>query len=153
MKCRDGKFLLMADSSGVHFGKFAEMLGRPDLANLLKADRATYEKGFADIRAIFLTKDRDDAKQALVEAFVSFGGRIGALLLAEGIERRADLAILTALGVDLGQGFLIGKPALEPAEPRPIDSLRMDATRHALTTRVRAANPRHHSRASAAAKG
>ena len=31
---------------------------------------------------------RDDAKQALVEAFVSFGGRIGALLLAEGIETR-----------------------------------------------------------------
>ena len=40
---------------------------------------------------------RDDAKQALVEAFVSCGGRIGAKLLAEGIERRADLAMLTAL--------------------------------------------------------
>jgi predicted signal transduction protein with EAL and GGDEF domain len=42
----------------------------------------------------------DDAKQALVEAFVSFSARIGARLLAEGIERRADLARLTALGVD-----------------------------------------------------
>jgi len=31
------------------------------------------------------------------------GGRIGARLLAEGIERRADLAMLTTLGVDLGQ--------------------------------------------------
>jgi EAL domain-containing protein (putative c-di-GMP-specific phosphodiesterase class I) len=96
---------------------------------------------------------RDDAKQALVEAFVSFGGRIGALLLAEGIERRADLAMLTGLGVDLGQGYLIGKPALEPSEPRPMDSLRLDATRHALTTRVRAANPRNRSRASAGAEG
>ncbi len=38
--------------------------------------------------------DHDDAKQALVEAFVSFGRRIGAHLLAEGIERRADLATL-----------------------------------------------------------
>ena len=85
---------------------------------------------------------RDDAKQALVEAFVSFGGRIGALLLAEGIERRADLAMLTALGVDLGQGFLIGKPLLEPAAPRAMESLRLDATRHALTTRVHAAKPR-----------
>ena len=37
----------------------------------------------------------DDAKQALVEAFVSFGRRIGAHLLAEGIERRADLAVLS----------------------------------------------------------
>ncbi|HET7031419.1 MAG TPA: EAL domain-containing protein [Candidatus Limnocylindrales bacterium] len=96
---------------------------------------------------------RDDAKQALVEAFVSFGGRIGALLLAEGIERRADLAILTALGVDLGQGFLIGKPAFEPSAPRTMESLRLDAARHALTTRVRAANPHHRTRAGVAAKG
>ena len=80
---------------------------------------------------------RDDAKQALVEAFVSFGGRIGALLLAEGIERRADLAVLTALGVDLGQGFLIGKPALEPRAPRPMETLRLDAARDAIGRRVR----------------
>jgi EAL domain-containing protein (putative c-di-GMP-specific phosphodiesterase class I) len=89
----------------------------------------------------------DDAKQALVEAFVSFGARIGARLLAEGIERRADLAILTSLGVDLGQGYLIGKPASEPAEPRPIETLRLDATRHAISERVRQANPRIRPRA------
>jgi EAL domain-containing protein (putative c-di-GMP-specific phosphodiesterase class I) len=85
---------------------------------------------------------RDDAKQALVEAFVSFGGRIGALLLAEGIERRADLAMLTALGVNLGQGYLIGKPAPVPAEPRAMETLRLDAARSALERRVRQANPR-----------
>jgi EAL domain-containing protein (putative c-di-GMP-specific phosphodiesterase class I) len=84
---------------------------------------------------------RDDAKQALVEAFVSFGGRIGAVLLAEGIERRADLAMLTALGVDLGQGYLIGKPATEPAEPRPIETLRLDAARQAIGRRVRGVRP------------
>jgi len=66
---------------------------------------------------------RDDAKQALVEAFVSFGRRIGARLLAEGIERRADLAVLRSLGVDLGQGYLIGRPAIEPAQPRAFTSL------------------------------
>ncbi|MDO8484151.1 MAG: EAL domain-containing protein [Candidatus Limnocylindrales bacterium] len=67
---------------------------------------------------------RDDAKQALVEAFVSFGRRIGARLLAEGIERRTDLATLTELGVDLGQGYLLGRPAAEPGLPRRIDRLR-----------------------------
>jgi len=72
---------------------------------------------------------RDDAKQALVEAFVSFGRRIGARLLAEGIEKRADLATLTALGVDLGQGYLIGKPAIEPAEPRSFQALQLGAGR------------------------
>ena len=60
----------------------------------------------------------DDAKQALVEAFVSFGRRIGAHLLAEGIERRADLAALTSLGVELGQGYLLGRPSYEPMAPR-----------------------------------
>ncbi len=64
---------------------------------------------------------RNDAKQALIEAFVSFGRRIGAHLLAEGIERRADLAALTTLGVELGQGYLLGRPALEPAPPRKIE--------------------------------
>jgi EAL domain-containing protein (putative c-di-GMP-specific phosphodiesterase class I) len=63
---------------------------------------------------------RDDAKQALVEAFVSFGRRIGARLLAEGIEKRADLAMLTGLGVDLGQGFLLGKPAPDLLLPRQL---------------------------------
>jgi EAL domain-containing protein (putative c-di-GMP-specific phosphodiesterase class I) len=62
----------------------------------------------------------DDAKQALVEAFVSFGRRIGARLLAEGIERRVDLGALTTLGVELGQGYLLGKPAFEPAAPRKV---------------------------------
>lgn len=89
---------------------------------------------------------RDDAKQALVEAFVSFGGRIGARLLAEGIERRADLAMLTALGVDLGQGYLIGKPAPAPTQPRAIETLRLDATRHAIGRRVREVDPRARAR-------
>ena len=65
----------------------------------------------------------DDAKQALVEAFVSFGSRIGARVLAEGIERRADLATLVSLGIDLGQGYLLGKPAPEPMPPRRLDEL------------------------------
>ena len=49
-----------------------------------------------------------------------FGGRIGATLLAEGIEKRVDLATLRELGVDLGQGYLLGRPAGEPQPPRPM---------------------------------
>jgi EAL domain-containing protein (putative c-di-GMP-specific phosphodiesterase class I) len=89
----------------------------------------------------------DDAKQALVEAFVSFGGRIGALLLAEGIERRADLAMLATLGVDLGQGFLIGKPADVPSKPRPMETLQLTVARQAIGRRVRATRPRARTRA------
>jgi EAL domain-containing protein (putative c-di-GMP-specific phosphodiesterase class I) len=85
---------------------------------------------------------RDDAKQALVEAFVSFGRRIGARLLAEGIEKRSDLAMLTSLGVELGQGYLIGKPAFVPAAPRRIETLRLDAARRTVSRKVRAAVPK-----------
>ncbi len=68
--------------------------------------------------------NHDDAKQALVEAFVSFGRRIGARLLAEGIETRRDLAMLRRLGVELGQGYLLGRPAADPAPPRRVDAAR-----------------------------
>jgi EAL domain-containing protein (putative c-di-GMP-specific phosphodiesterase class I) len=90
---------------------------------------------------------RDDAKQALVEAFVSFGRRIGAQLLAEGIEKRSDLAMLTSLGVELGQGYLIGKPAFLPAPPRPIETLRLDAARRSVARKVVAAVPKPRPRA------
>jgi EAL domain-containing protein (putative c-di-GMP-specific phosphodiesterase class I) len=140
----------------------------PDLAPLVKQVKALRRLGFgfaiddagagyasftliAALRPSVIKIDRDiawgiardDAKQALVEAFVSFGGRIGALLLAEGIERRADLATLTALGVDLGQGYLIGKPKIDPQPPRPMETLRLDATRQAISRRVRAAHARN----------
>ena len=71
----------------------------------------------------------DDAKQALVEAFVSFGRRIGAKLVAEGIDTRADLAELTKLGVDYGQGYLLGRPSEEPAKPRNVGATRPRAAR------------------------
>jgi len=67
---------------------------------------------------------RDDARQALVEAFVSFGRRIGARLVAEGIEKRADLTTLSRLGVEFGQGYLLGRPAAEPEQPRRIGPAR-----------------------------
>ena len=66
---------------------------------------------------------RDDARQALVEAFVSFGRRIGARLVAEGIERRHDLRTLVGLGVEYGQGYLLGRPAGVPGRPRRLPGL------------------------------
>ena len=111
------------DDAGAGYASFA----------LIAALRPTVIKIDRDIVAGIA---RDDAKQALVEAFVSFGRRIGARLLAEGIERRADLAMITALGVDLGQGYLLGRPAALPAAPRPIESLRLDAARDGVRRAV-----------------
>lgn len=86
----------------------------------------------AALRPSVIKIDRDiihgighnEAKQALVDAFVSFGRRIGAHLLAEGIERRVDLAALTALNVDFAQGYLLGRPAPQPMAPRRPTSVR-----------------------------
>jgi EAL domain-containing protein (putative c-di-GMP-specific phosphodiesterase class I) len=65
-----------------------------------------------------------DAKKALVEAFVSFSRRIGAKVVAEGIENRRDLIALQEREVDFGQGFLLGRSSIEPQQPRPVPVLR-----------------------------
>jgi EAL domain-containing protein (putative c-di-GMP-specific phosphodiesterase class I) len=126
---RRAGFGFAVDDAGAGYASFA----------LIAALRPTVIKIDRDIVAGIA---RDDARQALVEAFVSFGRRIGAKSLAEGIEKRADLAMVTALGVDFALGYLIGKPKSQPAEPRPIATLHLDAARRlAGPTRRAVAKP------------
>jgi EAL domain-containing protein (putative c-di-GMP-specific phosphodiesterase class I) len=56
----------------------------------------------------------DPVQRALVTAFVRFTTEIGAGLIAEGIEDPAQAPMLRDLGVELGQGFALGRP-------RPLD--------------------------------
>ncbi|HET9521271.1 MAG TPA: EAL domain-containing protein [Candidatus Limnocylindrales bacterium] len=131
---RRAGFGFAVDDAGAGYASFAMIAAlRP---SVIKIDREITH-GIA----------RDTARQALVEAFVSFGRRIGARLLAEGIERRADLAMLSSLGVELGQGYLIGRPAAEPAPPRPMETLRLDVARAKVGRQVRNAVPRRRARA------
>jgi EAL domain-containing protein (putative c-di-GMP-specific phosphodiesterase class I) len=51
--------------------------------------------------------------RALTAAITGFATEIGCAVLAEGIENDEQLALLTALGASLGQGYLLGRP--EPA--------------------------------------
>lgn len=71
--------------------------------NLLKLDRS-------------LTKEVGGSGhvRALAAALTSFGFEIHCTVLAEGIETEDQLALLMALGVSLGQGFLLGRPAPPP---------------------------------------
>jgi EAL domain-containing protein (putative c-di-GMP-specific phosphodiesterase class I) len=66
----------------------------------------------------------------VVNAVIAHAERTGALILAEGIEREAHLALARSMGATLGQGWLLGRPApLAPARPyvarpapvRPLD--------------------------------
>ncbi|WP_336922004.1 EAL domain-containing protein [Aquipuribacter sp. SD81] len=50
-------------------------------------------------------------KRALVESLVSFCRQTGAALCAEGIETAEELRALAELGVQLGQGWFVGRPA------------------------------------------
>lgn len=49
-------------------------------------------------------------KRAMVEALVSFCRQTGASMCAEGIETVEELRTLAELGVDLGQGWFVGRP-------------------------------------------
>jgi len=58
--------------------------------------------------------DADPSRRAVVVGLVHFAAEAGCSVIAEGIETQAERATVTELGVTLGQGYLLAKPA--PAE-------------------------------------
>ncbi|WP_432491681.1 EAL domain-containing protein [Kineococcus gypseus] len=58
--------------------------------------------------------DADPARRAVARALVGFVSEVGATLVAEGVERPAELAVLGDLGVHCAQGYLLGRPAPPP---------------------------------------
>jgi EAL domain-containing protein (putative c-di-GMP-specific phosphodiesterase class I) len=52
--------------------------------------------------------------QQMVGAIIALGHGIGAKVIAEGIQTEDELRTLVSLGVDYGQGYLIGRPGLTP---------------------------------------
>jgi EAL domain-containing protein (putative c-di-GMP-specific phosphodiesterase class I) len=55
--------------------------------------------------------DVDPARQALISGMTGFATELGCLLIAEGIETDGELRALRRLGITLGQGYLLGRPA------------------------------------------
>lgn len=84
--------------------------------------------GYASLRHIFELRpdfvkldrwlvagvDHDPSRAALVAGMVNAAERTGYAIVAEGLEREPERRALLELGVRLGQGFLLGRPA--PAE-------------------------------------
>jgi len=56
--------------------------------------------------------DRSLIKRSLLETLVDLSSRIGAKVIAEGIEMEPELATLREMGVPLGQGRFLGPPVL-----------------------------------------
>jgi diguanylate cyclase (GGDEF)-like protein len=94
------------DDTGAGYAGLNQLMKlRPDI---VKLDRNL-------TRAIHM----DPARMALVESFVRFARRIGAVVCAEGIEGIEDLVALADLDVEWGQGYGVGRPDSEWRQPLP----------------------------------
>ena len=88
---------LAIDDAGAGFASLRHILRlEPDF---IKLDR-TLIRGIA----------KDRSKQALAVGLISFAEKIGATIVAEGIETAAELGALAELGVQYGQGFYLARP-------------------------------------------
>jgi EAL domain-containing protein (putative c-di-GMP-specific phosphodiesterase class I) len=94
---------LAVDDAGAGFASFRHVLELKPA--FVKLDRSLV----ADI-------DGDPVRQALMVGMSHFAKSVGCRLIAEGIETKAELATLMELGVPLGQGYLLGRPASAPTE-------------------------------------
>src|SRR3954447_24963498 len=73
----------------------------------------------ADIRPDFLKLSRgmvagvdgDPSRAAVLQATAAFASEVGARVVAEGVERPEELDTLRAMDIELGQGWLFGRPA------------------------------------------
>lgn len=88
---------LAIDDAGAGFASLRHIL-RLD-PDFIKLDR-TLIRGIA----------KDRSKQALAAGLISFAEKIGATIVAEGIETAGELDALAGLGVQYGQGFYLARP-------------------------------------------
>lgn len=90
--------VLSVDDAGAGFASLAHVLALR--ATFVKIDRS-WVHGIED----------DPAKRALIAGIRNFAAETGATVIAEGIETESELDAVRSLGIDLGQGFLLGRPA------------------------------------------
>ncbi|BAS27176.1 EAL domain-containing protein [Limnochorda pilosa] len=98
---RDEGFQIALDDMGAGHSALASIFTlRPDF---IKIDRS-----------LVTGVDRDRARQHLVRGLAEACRAASIQVVAEGIERPQELDALRALGVELGQGFFLGRPARLP---------------------------------------
>ncbi|MFY0409209.1 sensor domain-containing phosphodiesterase [Solicola sp. PLA-1-18] len=112
---RDRGLRLAIDDAGAGFASMRHVIAlEPDI---IKLD-------------ISLVRGIDDhlGRQAFAAAMAAFASKIEATTVAEGIETAAELAALRDIGVELGQGFHLARPAPVPtpvaARPGLFDGVR-----------------------------
>lgn len=58
--------------------------------------------------------DKDPVKLQFVRSIQQIAEKSRAMIIAEGVERRAELMVLKEMGISLGQGYFIGYPLPQP---------------------------------------
>jgi EAL domain-containing protein (putative c-di-GMP-specific phosphodiesterase class I) len=100
---RERGLQLAIDDAGAGYASLHHIVElRPDI---IKIDRSLID-GLAS----------DTARRSVVTSLVLLGLDLGALVVAEGIETREDLAAAADLGVDAAQGYLIARPSTDPLD-------------------------------------
>jgi EAL domain-containing protein (putative c-di-GMP-specific phosphodiesterase class I) len=57
--------------------------------------------------------DASAAKRAIIRGIVGIAHELGIIVLAEGVETRAELDVLRSFGIDLFQGYYFARPTVE----------------------------------------
>lgn len=79
----------------------------------LPVDRLKIDQSF--LRGV----PESQSEVAVLQAIITLGHNLGSQLVAEGVETVAQLNVLRALGCDLGQGYLFGRPQPVPEYKPP----------------------------------
>lgn len=64
-------------------------------------------------RSLIAGMHNDAGLRALAAAVVAFGSQVGASVIAEGVETRAELRCARTLGIGAAQGYLFGRPTAD----------------------------------------
>jgi len=117
-RLRQEGFLVVLDDVGAGHSNLDRIpLFRPDI---IKIDRG-----------LISGVSRDFYKQETLKSLVSLSRRIGALVVAEGIESEAEAIVALELGVDLLQGYFLARPqAAMTVDDRARASAGLDSLAH-----------------------
>jgi EAL domain-containing protein (putative c-di-GMP-specific phosphodiesterase class I) len=93
---------LAVDDAGAGYASLRHVI---DLApDIIKIDRSI-------VRGV----ESDVARRAVIAAIVTFAAESCSLVVGEGVESAAELAVLEELGVGRAQGFFLGMPTSDPS--------------------------------------
>lgn len=71
--------------------------------------------------------DKDPVKHEFMRGIVELSQRLGCGIIAEGVETRAELQTVNQLGINLCQGFYLGRPSTKPKLSCELDDDKLSA--------------------------